>query len=85
MYAARLASKAQTHTPRCRFALPLSPLSSIHPPLTQVSPKTLEMYFTKAKPNWVIIPENVSEWWKPYSVREKEKKEAARAGGKGPQ
>ena len=66
--------------------LSLSPLSSIHPPtLTQVSPKTLEMYFTKAKPNWVIIPENVSEWWKPYSVREKEKKEAARAGGKGPQ
>ena len=48
-----------------------------------MSPKTLEMYFTKAKPNWVIIPENVSEWWKPYSVREKEKKEAARAGGKG--
>ena len=24
-----------------------------------VSPKTLETYFTNAKPNWVIIPEGV--------------------------
>ena len=85
MYAARFASKTHTHLPVA--LLSLSHPSLFHPPTltTQVSPKTLEMYFTKAKPNWVIIPENVSEWWKPYSVREKEKKEAARAGGKGPQ
>ena len=34
-----------------------------------ISPKTLEQYFTKAKPNWVIIPENIPDWWQPYSKR----------------
>ena len=34
-----------------------------------VSPKTLETYYTKAKPNWVIIAENVSSWYKPFSQR----------------
>ena len=90
LYAAtRFASQTHHITPlsNTHNSHPLTPLSlpSTHQYADQVSPKTLEMYFTKAKPNWVIIPENVSEWWKPYSVREKEKKEAARAGGKGPQ
>ena len=72
---------------------PLSNTTQLHPltPLSLPSthqyadkgPKNARDVPTKAKPNWVIIPENVSEWWKPYSVREKEKKEAAKAGGKG--
>jgi histone acetyltransferase MYST1 len=34
-----------------------------------VSPKTLETYFTKAKPNWVIDSSKIPTWWKPYAQR----------------
>ena len=38
-----------------------------------VSPKTLEQYYTKAKPNWVIDETKIPDWWRPYSDREKRK------------
>jgi len=38
-----------------------------------VSPKTLETYYTNAKPNWVINPNGVSPNYKPYSERTKHK------------
>ena len=34
-----------------------------------VSPKTLETYYTKAKPNWVIQPQNIPTWYQPFSKR----------------
>ena len=34
-----------------------------------VSPNTLERYFTKAKPNWVIDQAKMPSWYKPYSMR----------------
>ena len=34
-----------------------------------VGPKTLETYYTNAKPNWVIDSSNVSPHYKPYSQR----------------
>jgi len=36
-----------------------------------VSPKTLETYHTKTKPNWVIDQSKVSPWYVPYSMRGK--------------
>ena len=36
-----------------------------------VSPKTLEKYFTKAKPNWVIDSTKIPTWWKPYAQRDR--------------
>lgn len=36
-----------------------------------VSPKTLETYFTKAKPNWVIDASKIPTWWRPYSERKR--------------
>lgn len=36
-----------------------------------VSPKTLETYYTNAKPNWQIDPNGVSPNYKPYSERSK--------------
>ena len=38
-----------------------------------VSPKTLETYFTNAKPNWLIVPDGVSPNYKPYAERAKVK------------
>ena len=32
-----------------------------------VSPKTLEMYYSKAKPNWVIDSSKMPTWYAPYS------------------
>ena len=43
-----------------------------------VSPKTLETYYTKAKPNWVIDPEKMN--WTPYAQRDHS---AAAGGAKG--
>ena len=34
-----------------------------------VSPKTLDQYYTKAKPNWVIDGTKIPTWWKPYAQR----------------
>jgi len=34
-----------------------------------VSPKTLETYYTKAKPNWVIDSSKIPSWYQPYSRR----------------
>ena len=34
-----------------------------------VSPKTLEQYYTKAKPNWVIDATKIPTWWLPYPKR----------------
>ena len=31
--------------------------------------KTLDTYFTKAKPNWLIDPNQVAPWWVPYPKR----------------
>ena len=36
-----------------------------------VSPKTLETYHTKAKPNWIIDQSKIPSWYKPYSERNK--------------
>ena len=36
-----------------------------------ISPKTLETYFTNAKPNWIIVESGVSPHYKPYSERNK--------------
>ena len=34
-----------------------------------VSPKTLETYYTKAKPNWLIDQTKIPSWYQPYSKR----------------
>ena len=36
-----------------------------------VSPNTLERYFLKAKPNWLIDATKIPTWYKPYSQRER--------------
>ena len=36
-----------------------------------VSPKTLETYYTKAKPNWLIDSTKIPSWYLPYPQRQK--------------
>jgi len=36
-----------------------------------VSPKTLETYYTKAKPNWIIIQDKLDPTWQPYPKRQR--------------
>ena len=44
-----------------------------------VSPKTLEKYYTNAKPNWVIDRTKIPTWWKPFSQRERKPAQNASA------
>ena len=45
-----------------------------------ISPKTLETYYTNAKPNWVIVESGVSPHYKPYKERNKPSVAAKPAG-----